>query len=93
MVGVGHLCYGFGVSPGYYGWGLYAREVIKPSVEGGFGLSKEQIGDVFGIFSLVMSGMALIAGYTIAHLGLHVVVSVGALVATTGFFCSAVRSR
>ena len=86
MVLVGHICYGFGVSPGYYSWGFYAPEVVKPLEEGGLGLSKEQIGDVFGIFSLIMSGMALVAGPTISRLGLRVVISVGALVAAAGFF-------
>ncbi len=81
MVGVGHLCYGFGVSPGYYSWGFYAPEVIDD-----LGLSREQIGDVFGMFSLVMSATALVAGYVITRLGLRVVVSVGALVAAAGFF-------
>jgi len=81
MVGVGHLCYGFGVSPGYYSFGFYAKEMSED-----LGLSREQIGDIFGIFSLVMSGMALAAGPAITRWGLRLVVSVGALVAATGFF-------
>ena len=28
MVALGLVCYGFGVSPGYYSWGFYAPEMI-----------------------------------------------------------------
>ena len=81
MVGVGLTCYGFGVSPGYYSWGFYAPEMIEE-----LGLSRKQFGDVFGIFSLVMSVVALAAGYAITRWGLRRVVSTGALVAAAGFF-------
>ena len=81
MVGTGLLCYGFGVSPGYYSWGFYGPEMIEE-----LGLTRKQFGDVFGIFSLVMSVMALAAGYAITRWGLRRVVSAGALVAALGFF-------
>ena len=81
MVGVGHFCYGFGVSPGYYSFGFYALEMRDE-----LGLSKEQIGDIFGIFSLVMSVVALAGGYAITRWGLRRVVSTGALVSAAGFF-------
>jgi MFS family permease len=78
---VGLICYGFGVSPGYYSWGLYADQMREE-----LGLSRQQIGEVFGIFNLVMSAMALAAGYAITRWGLRRVVSTGALVAAAGFF-------
>ncbi len=81
MVGVGLTCYGFGVSPGYYSWGFYGPKMIEE-----LSLSREQFGNVFGIFSLVMSVMALAAGYAITRWGLRRVVSTGALGAAAGFF-------
>ena len=39
MAGVGLTCYGFGVSPGYYSWGFYARPMMEE-----LDLSKQDIG-------------------------------------------------
>ncbi len=81
MAGVGLTCYGFGVSPGYYSWGFYARPMMEE-----LDLSKQDIGDVFGCFSLLMSVVVLVAGYAITRWGLRRVVSAGALTAAIGFF-------
>lgn len=81
MAGIGLVCYGFGVSPGYYSWGFFAPEVIAE-----LGLSRQQIGNIFGIFSLVMSMIALFAGYAINRWGVRAIVTVGSLIAAVGFF-------
>ena len=80
MVGVGLTCYGFGVSPGYYSWGFFAPEMMAE-----LDLSRQQIGDIFGIFNLILATIALAAGPAIARWGLRRVVSSGAAVAAMGF--------
>lgn len=81
MVAVGLICYGFGVSPGYYSWGVYAQGMIDD-----LGLSRERFGDIFGIFNLILATSALVAGPAFTRWGLRRVVSAGALLAATGFF-------
>ena len=80
MVGVGLTCYGFGISPGYYSWGFFAPEMMNE-----LDLSRQQIGDIFGIFNLILATIALAAGPAMARWGLRRVVASGAAVAAVGF--------
>ena len=81
LVGVGTFCYGFGISPGYYSWGLFAPEIIAD-----LGLSREQIGDVFGVRGLVAALLAPLVGLSLNRFGIRWVVATGALVSAGGFF-------
>ncbi len=81
LVGVGTYIYGFSISPGYYSWGFFAPELIAD-----LGLTRQQIGDIFGLRGLVASGSAVLVGLALTRWGLRRVVPVGALVAAAGFF-------
>ena len=76
MVGVGLTCYGFGVSPGYYSWGFFAPEVMAD-----IGLTREQVGQIFGAFTLTFAVAGPTAAWSIQRWGLRATVTAGALVA------------
>jgi hypothetical protein len=50
MVVVGFLIYGLGLAPAYYSWGFLAPELIDD-----LGLTREQIGNTFGVFTLTFA--------------------------------------
>lgn len=81
VVGAGLFCYGLGISPAYYSWGFFAPEVVAE-----LGLSRAQVGDVFGVFTLVFSIVAPLVGVALDRFGTRATVTAGALVAAVGFF-------
>ena len=81
LVGVGTFCYGFSISPGYYSWGFFAPELIAD-----LGLTRQQVGDIFGVRGLVASGSAALVGLALNLWGLRRVVPCGALVGALGCF-------
>ncbi len=66
VVAAGLFCYGLGISPAYYSWGFFAPEVMAE-----LHLSRAQVGDVFGIFSLVFSIVAPLVGLALDRFGLR----------------------
>jgi len=81
MVGVGFLVYGLGMAPAYYSWGLLAPAVIAD-----LGLSRAQIGNVFGLFTLTFALVSPLAAAAMQRFGLRAVVSAGSLLAAVGFW-------
>ena len=81
LVGVGFVVYGFGMAPAYYSWGFFAPEVMAD-----VGLSRRQIGEVFGAFTLVYSVASPCAAFSIRKVGLRLSICFGALLAAAGFF-------
>lgn len=81
IAAAGLFCYGLGISPAYYSWGFFAPEVMDE-----LHLSRAQVGDVFGIFSLVFSIVAPLVGLALDRFGLRSTVTFGALCAALGFW-------
>lgn len=81
LVGVGFLLYGMGMAPAYYSWGFFAPEVIEE-----FGLSRQQVGEVFGTFTLVFALTSTLAAAAIHRLGLRFTVTAGALTGALAWF-------
>jgi MFS family permease len=81
VVAAGLFCYGLGISPAYYSWGFFAPEIVAE-----LGLNRAQVGDVFGIFSLVFSIVAPAVGLALDRWGIRATVAAGALVAAIGFW-------
>jgi MFS family permease len=75
------FCYGLGISPAYYSWGFFAPELVDE-----LGLTRAQVGDVFGIFSLVFSIVAPLVGLALDRWGVRATVTAGAMVAALGFW-------
>ena len=80
LVGVGFLLYGLGMAPAYYSWGFFAPEVIAE-----LGLTRQQIGEVFGAFTLSFAVVSSFTSLAVARIGLRATVTVGALVCAAGW--------
>ncbi len=81
LVGIGFLVYGLGIGPGYYSWGFFAPEIMAD-----IGLTREQVGQIFGAFTLTFAVAGPTAAWGIRRFGLRGTVTVGALVAALGFW-------
>ncbi len=81
MVGAGSLCYGFGISPMYYGWGLF-----QPEMQPALGLSDTQSGFVFSVFSWTYHLLGPVCGIAMARWGIRWVMVPGSAVAVLGFW-------
>ena len=81
LVGVGFLFYGLGIGPAYYSWGFFAPEVIAE-----LGISRQDVGEVFGAFTLTLALTSLLAAAAIKRWGLRVTVPTGALIAALGWY-------
>ena len=81
LVGVGFLIYGFGIAPAYYSWGFFAPEVI---VE--LGITRQQVGTVFGAMTLTFALTSILSAAVIHYFGVRITVTVGALVCALGWF-------
>ena len=80
MTALAFLLYGFGMAPAYYGWGFLAPEVIDE-----LGLTREQVGHTFGLFTLTFALTSPVAAAAITRFGIRPVVAVGSLVGALGF--------
>ena len=81
LVGVGFLFYGLGIAPAYYSWGFFAPEVIAE-----LGITRQQVGEVFGTFTLTFALTSMLSAAAIHRWGLRVTVTFGALVGALGWF-------
>jgi MFS family permease len=81
LVGVAWIIYGFGISPGYYSWAFFSPEIIAD-----LGLTRGDIGFVFGLFTFVYSGIGPLAGIAISRWGVRIVMTAGSLIAALGFY-------
>lgn len=81
IVGIGSLCYGFGISPMYYGWGLFL-----PEMQQDLGLNDTQSGLVFSVFSYVYHLLGPLVGIVMARLGIRFVMGFGASVGVLAFW-------
>ena len=87
MMAAGFLCYGFGLAPAYTSWGFYGPELIAD-----LGISRFEVGLVFGLFGLIYSIAAPISAWSIGRFGLRPTMTLGFLLSAVGFFMLS-RSR
>ena len=81
LVGIGVLCYGFGISPAYYSWGFFGPELRQD-----LGLTREQTGSIFGVFVFTFGAVGPLVGLGIARFGIRAMITAGSLVAALGFY-------
>ncbi len=81
MVGLGFLFYGLGIAPAYYSWGFFAPEIIAD-----LHLTRQQVGEIFGAFALMLSISSLVSSNLINRWGVRVTVTLGAVLASIGWF-------
>jgi MFS family permease len=88
MVGLAFLLYGFGMAPAYYAWGFLAPEIVAD-----VGLTREQIGNTFGLFTLTFAVASPLAAGAIRRIGLRATVALGATVGALGFLWTSFASQ
>ena len=81
MVGLGSICYGFGISPMYYSWGLFLPEMQRD-----LGMNDTQSGMVFSLFSYLYHLLGPLVGIVMGRLGIRSVMVSGSLVAVLAFW-------
>jgi MFS family permease len=81
LVGVGFLVYGLGIAPAYYSWGFLAPELMAD-----LGLTREQVGSMFGAFTLMYAIVSPLAAAAMGRWGLRTVVTAGSLISALGFW-------
>ena len=74
------ICYGFGISPAYYSWGIYAPDMIED-----LGLDRQQVGQVFGLFGFLMSAVGPLVGAAVSRFGVRWLMAASSLLAALGF--------
>ena len=83
MVGVAFLLYGLGLAPAYYSWGFLAPEIIND-----LHLTRQEIGNTFGAFTLTFALASPLAAAAIERFGLRLVVALGSALAAGGFWAT-----
>ena len=81
VVGVGSLCYGFGISPMYYGWGLFL-----PEMQEDLALTATQAGLVFSVFSWIYHLLGPPVGVAMSRWGIRSVMVPGSLIGVLAFW-------
>ena len=76
---VAGLCYGFGMPPVYYSWGIFA-----PRITAELGIDRAAVGGVFGLFNTLHQCVGLLVGLAIARFGLRRVMPAGFCITAAG---------
>ncbi len=75
------VLYGFQASPGYYSWPFFAPDIVED-----LGLTRAQVGSVYGSLTFMFAVTAPLAGRAIARWGARSVLVVGNLIMAAGFW-------
>jgi sugar phosphate permease len=81
LVFVGFLLYGLGMAPAYYSWGFFAPEVIRE-----IGLSRQQVGEIFGAFTLSFAVVSSLTAAFVTRIGLRATITCGSLISAAGWW-------
>ncbi len=81
MVGLGSVCYGFGISPMYYCWGLFLPEMQQDLT-----LNDTQSGMVFSVFSYLYHLLGPVVGMVMGKYGVRSVMGFGSVVGVLAFW-------
>lgn len=69
------------MAPAYYSWGFLAPEMMTD-----IGITREQVGSMFGTFTLMYAVVSPLAATAMGRFGLRAVVTTGSLIAAVGFW-------
>ncbi len=76
---VAGVCYGFGMSPAYYSWSIFA-----PRITADLAIDRAAVGGVFGLFNTLHQCVGLFVGLAIARFGLRRVMPAGFCITAAG---------
>ena len=80
IVAVAWICYGFGIAPGYYSWGIFATDLLED-----LDLNRTQFGTIFGLFVLLYSCVGFIVGPAQNKFSIRAVMTCGFATSALGF--------
>ena len=80
IVAAACVCYGFGIGPAYVSWGFLAPEMIAE-----LGISRSDIGGVFGLFTFCYSASAIVVAVLQRRVGIRNIMALGFALSTLGF--------
>lgn len=75
---------GFGIAPGYYGWGFFMRDAA--GMRQALALSDTEQGMVFSLFRFTFHLLGPVVAFAIARWGARRVISLGCLLTAAGYF-------
>ena len=81
MVGLGSVCYGFGISPMYYCWGFFL-----PEMQQDLGMNDTQSGMVFSVFGYMYHLLGPVVGMVMARYGIRSAMGFGSVVGVLAFW-------
>ncbi len=81
IVAVAWICYGFGLAPAYYSWGIFAKSVI-----GELEYDRAQIGAIFGLFTLLYSCVGPLVGMSQTRFGIRWTMVGGSITTAIGLY-------
>ncbi len=81
IVVVAGVCYGFGMSPVFYSWSIFA-----PRMVGDLNVGRGDIGGVFDLFNVLYQLVGLLVGLAIVRIGLRTVMAAGFCTTALGLF-------
>ena len=81
MIAIAWVCYGFGISPAYYSWGIFSDYLMED-----LSLNATQFGAVFGVFTLLYSCVGFLVGPAMNRWSIRAVMTCGFITSAIGFF-------
>lgn len=85
IVAIGWICYGFGISPAYYSWGIFARSVMTE-----LDYDRGQIGAIFGLFTLLYSCVGPLVGMSQTRFGVRWTMVGGFISTAVGLYITSI---
>lgn len=73
--------YGFGITPGYFGWGI-----LFSGLEHELHYTKKDLGLIFGLFTFLYSGVGPLVGWLQRKITIRGIMTLGSLMSALGYF-------
>ena len=79
IIAVAGICYGFGMSPLYYSWGIFVLAMTED-----LGIDRGDVGGVFGLFNILYQCVGLLVGMALVRFGIRPTMAAGFLTTAVG---------
>ena len=79
IIAVAGVCYGFGISPLYYSWGIFVLAMTED-----LGIDRGDVGGVFGLFNIIYQVVGVLVGFALVRLGIRPVMTAGFVTTALG---------
>ena len=79
IIAVAGICYGFGMSPLYYSWGIFVLTMTED-----VGIDRGDVGGVFGLFNTLYQCVGILVGMALVRFGIRSTMAIGFLTTSAG---------